>query len=150
MQTLWSPWLRPAPSSSKTVGLVFMDYFTFTVAALWKVPRSVKTVGGRRFGRGQRGWKEERQDMRGREGAALGARIEFSAYQSQICAYHIVRSVHTQRASVFKANGHQLQFSSDAHFGISIHPLLLVYLIARSNKQTNKDFTPMRKLKRQR
>ena len=32
--------------------------------------------------------KEERQDVRGREGAALGARIEFSAYQ-------IVRSVHT-------------------------------------------------------
>ena len=55
---------------------------------------------------------------------------------SQMGAYHIVGSVHTQRASVFKANGHQLQFSSDAHFGISIHPLLLVYLIARSNKQT--------------
>ena len=56
---------------------------------------------------------------------------------SQMGAYHIVGSVHTQRASVFKPNGHQLQFSSDAHFGISIHPLPLVYLFARSNKQTN-------------
>ena len=52
-------------------------------------------------------------------------------------AHHIVRSVHTQRPSVFIPNGHQLQFSSDAHSGISIHPVLLVHLIApQTNKQT--------------
>ena len=79
--------------------------------------------------------KEEGQDRRGREGAALGARIQFSAYLSQIGAHHIVRSVHTQRPSVFIPNGHQLQFSSDAHFGISIHPLLLVFLIEQTKKQ---------------
>ena len=53
-------------------------------------------------------------------------------------AHHIVRSVHTQRPSVFIPNGHQLQFSSDAHSGISIHPVLLVHFIAPSNKQTDK------------
>ena len=75
--------------------------------------------------------KEERQDSRGREGAWLAARIQFSAYLSQMGAHHIVRSVHTQRPSVFIPNGHQLQFSSNAPSATSIHALLLV----QTNKQ---------------
>ena len=66
-----------------------------------------------------------------KELAWLAARIQFSAYLSQMGAHHIVRSVHTQRPSVFIPNGHQLQFSSNAPSAISNHPLLLV----QTNKQ---------------
>ena len=75
-------------------------------------------------GKGQRGWKrrktrfawERRRDW-------IGCKDSVQCIlESDRGAHHIVRSVHTQRPSVFIPNGHQLQFSSDAHFGISIHP----------------------------
>ena len=115
-QQLWlSPWLRPIPSTSKTIRLVFMDYFTFTVAELcsnekYRDQSKLLEANGC-FGKGQWGWKRRKTRFAWERRSRVGCKDSVQCIPesdgctpySQICAYPTAISFHTKwpSATVF-------------------------------------------------